>query len=665
MRSKDDSIYDKDKKFFSAVQKTSSDDDDDDDNDDGQVKKKRKPKLYKDLVREEVLEKMETDEVNANDDGDDDDDNDERNDSRARRNEDKMGKLAYDDEQKALRADFLKDEEDSDGEDDWLVKKKGNSASNGDVEKERLKEIEALASTAASNGFNVKDPKGEVENGDKFLMDFITNKRWVDQDDVDSDDDDNTPARPRIIGGGDDGNDSDSSLKALDRTDDFESRYNFRFEEANDNSGAGLSVVGYSRSALSDTIRRKDDSRKLKREQRKDRKATERKAKEERLKRLKNAKKEELEGRMNQIKAVLGEKGDEEHMGDDQAIDEEMVAKLMEGDFDPDKFEELMSKMYSDDFYQKEETEWKTDLDVKESLKKVAEEDGEGVLVNDEDEGGLYEDAGEEMADDGEYDEADDHEMEGEGEGEGGEKESTLDKKLKARMLDELYKLDYEDIIGDMPTRFKYRKVEANRYGLRPEEILFSRDTSLRQFVSLKRMAPYIDEGEYVPGSKKRRRFREMSKAEIEEDMQQYAPKTSKGETETDEQESKKKRRRQKKGGKKESSDTAASEVVAKDEDQTNAKAAEPIVDAVEPVTAKRSRKKKGKKVKKTDGESEATEATGGANDDVEVDDAVVETKDEASAKKSKKKERKSSQKKSKKQKVEGVSSSRLASYGL
>ena len=87
-------------------------------------------------------------------------------------------------------------------------------------------------------------------------------------------------------------------------------------------------------------------------------------------------------------------------------------------------------------------------------------------------------------------------------------------------MLDELYKLDYEDIIGDMPTRFKYRKVERNRFGLTPEEILFSRDTSLRQFVSLKRMAPYDEDGEYVPGSKKRRRFRDMAKQEINEEME-------------------------------------------------------------------------------------------------------------------------------------------------
>ena len=94
--------------------------------------------------------------------------------------------------------------------------------------------------------------------------------------------------------------------------------------------------------------------------------------------------------------------------------------------------------------------------------------------------------------------------------------ESELERKVKNKMMDELYKLDYEDIVAGMPTRFKYRQVEPNNYGLSTEEILFARDTTLKQFVSLKKMAPYQDDEHFV-GSKRRRRFREALKHELEE----------------------------------------------------------------------------------------------------------------------------------------------------
>jgi protein KRI1 len=130
----------------------------------------------------------------------------------------------------------------------------------------------------------------------------------------------------------------------LDRTDEFESKYNFHFEEANESNDSrhrlandpeqgqhGIVHYSCSSNATTNVLRRKDETRKLKRTARQERKAAERKAKEEKLKRLKNAKREGLEGRLERVRKVLGHETNKTVVdGDDidnggEADDDELV----------------------------------------------------------------------------------------------------------------------------------------------------------------------------------------------------------------------------------------------------------------------------------------------------------------------------------------------------
>jgi protein KRI1 len=525
LREKDKRIYNPDVRFFED-----NNEDDGDSANSSSVSSsdkersinsnKKKAKRYKDIEREQILKQM----------GDSSDH--ESTQSEAECVDGAMeqdSKFAYDKEQQKLRKIFLESAAGSDelneqsGDDSeglLIVKNKKRATEDSQIQKQLEREIEKLKASSSSAGAKLIDPRGEVKDGESFLLDFFKNRAWVHKDNDDADINSDNDSRDDNDGSGKDANDDDASLDDLEKADDFEATYNFRFEKASDGakSGVDFSNVSYARGQTMSTLRRNDESRRGKRLARKERKALERQAKEEQLRRLKNAKRQELDEKLKHVKAVLGELGSNETTGG--GVDEVALLKLLEGDFEPDKFEALMKETYGDGFYQQPDAQWKNDQDVRSSLKE--DEDGALIVGLDGKDGDQYD---YDLADQEDEDE-DTGDKDGNEEDEWAEQkeeyyeeaqETTLEQRVQEKMMDELYKLDYEDIVAGMPTRFKYRKVEPNSYGLTTEEILFARDSTLKQFVSLKNMAPYQEGGEYFVGSKRRRRFRELLKRDLEE----------------------------------------------------------------------------------------------------------------------------------------------------
>ncbi|KAJ3562423.1 hypothetical protein NP233_g9584 [Leucocoprinus birnbaumii] len=77
----------------------------------------------------------------------------------------------------------------------------------------------------------------------------------------------------------------------------------------------------------------------------------------------------------------------------------------------------------------------------------------------------------------------------------GEEEEWDGTEEMRKRKLDEymeeIYNLEFNDMVGDLPTRFKYVPVASQAYSLSPVEILLATDKELNEFMSIKRYAPY------------------------------------------------------------------------------------------------------------------------------------------------------------------------------
>ena len=128
--------------------------------------------------------------------------------------------------------------------------------------------------------------KGDLDEDEAFLKDFILNKRYLGED---------CDTEGRI-------HDSDGGLSedeaTVERQEDFETKYNFRFEEPDQEF-----IKKYPRT-IKDSMRARESTRKKKREEVKERKRMEKERRAEDLKQLKALKRREIEEKVKKLRKV-------------------------------------------------------------------------------------------------------------------------------------------------------------------------------------------------------------------------------------------------------------------------------------------------------------------------------------------------------------------------
>ncbi|XP_020578547.1 protein KRI1 homolog [Phalaenopsis equestris] len=303
----------------------------------------------------------------------------------------------------------------------------------------------------------------DLTEDEMFLKNYCLNKMWVNKErDKETYDD---------IGVSEDEDE-------LEKQEQYEAEYNFRHEEEKEDR-----VLGHSRIA-DGSVRKKSSSRKTQRKNKVERMAQAEFERKEELKHLKNLKKKEIQEKLESILVTAG-------IGKESAYN--LDAAYLEEDFDPEEYDKAMKEMFGADYYNTEDVDPGFGSDGGDDLEKP-DFDKEDKLI------GLTE--GWDSVDTMEGFEGmrklllkkSDEEEEPshiEGKRKRKQKISLREKVELDKELEEYYKLDYEGTIGDLKTRFKYRSVSAESYGLQVEEILMANDKDLNQYVSLKKLAPY------------------------------------------------------------------------------------------------------------------------------------------------------------------------------
>ncbi|KAF7297860.1 Kri1-C domain-containing protein [Mycena chlorophos] len=430
-------------------------------------------------------------------------------------------------------------DDDDDDEDDWLVPREKTMA---EVEKEEeeyrefletqvdnLRELvdvggdDSGVGVAQEEGTKKKKKKqkkkaeeneagpsrSKEEQDQDFLVNYILNRGWIDRsakrlptykevtsskrkgkakaEDLDIDEDDVDAPNQE--------DDDDEEEEIFDDiVDRFESSYNFRFEETD-----GTEIKTYPR-ALPSAVRREDTKRKDARERRKQRKAEELAQRKEEVKRLKGLKMKEIRARLERAGVATGEAESLKDLGID-----------LDAPWDPDAHDKQMAGLYAlnggdgegddeEEGYENDDEKptWNDDIDIgdiyvepdfgggeqstkkdkkkkKKKKKKGGEDDDEGVDVDAMD--------------------ADFVPLAGDDDEEEWDGTEEMRKRKLNEWMDEIYALDFNDLVGGQPTRFHYTSVAPQSYALTASEILQAKDAELNEYMGIKKYAPYRQEG--------------------------------------------------------------------------------------------------------------------------------------------------------------------------